>query len=216
MQPRRSGPAPHPSPPRRSTAVPLRRPPGAPLPRSRVGLRALLLALLLPGLLAACDRGAADGARGEREAADPGYSASDAEILQTGADGLPRYRLQARHIEQDPRSLEVALVDIRLETREGDAARWQVTAPTGRLSGDSRLLVLEGGVTLEGGAAPDAEPLRLRTASLQYDLATARLRAAGPVQMTMRNHVLAGTGLDANLRTRQVRLQTDVHGRFTP
>ena len=68
---------------------------------------------------------------------------------------------------------------------------------------------------LEGGAVRDVDRLRLRTATLQYDLASARIRTVGKVEVSLQGHVLAGTGLDADLRTRQVRLQTEVHGRFT-
>lgn len=175
----------------------------------------IVMTLLAVAALAGCTRGSDSTARPDETARDPGYSASDAEILQMDADGLPRYRLQARHIEQDPRSLEVALDDIRLETRERATASWQVTAPQGRLSSDSQRLQLAGGVVLEGGAVRDVDRLRLRTATLQYDLASARIRTVDKVEVSLQGHVLAGTGLDADLRTRQVRLQTEVHGRFT-
>jgi lipopolysaccharide export system protein LptC len=180
----------------------------------RVMLKIILLPILGFVVLAGCTRGRDSAAQPDEPARDPGYSASDAEILQMDADGLPRYRLQAQHIEQDPQSLEVALEGIRLETRERATASWQVTAPQGRLSSDSQRLRLTGGVVLEGGSARDADRLRVRTAALQYDLGSAQVRAAGKVEVNLQGHVLAGTGLDANLRTRQVRLQTDVHGRF--
>lgn len=165
--------------------------------------------------LAGCGGNRQDSASAADTAPDPGYSASEAEIVQTGADGLPKYRLQARRIEQDPRSLEVALEEIRLETRERSAGSWQVSAPRGRLSKDAERLQLDGGVLLQGGERQGAEPLRLRTASLAYDLGTARVRAPGQVELTLQGHALVGKGLEANLRTRQVRLQADVHGRFT-
>lgn len=149
-------------------------------------------------------------------AADPGYSATDAEILQMGEDGMLRYRLQAKSIVQNPDSLDVALQDIALETREREATRWNVSAPRGQLSSDSRRIELDGGVLLEGGNARDSDRLRLSTPSLQYDLATARVRTRAAVDITLQGHVLAGTGLDANLRTRQVRLNADVRGRFVP
>ncbi|MBU6378942.1 MAG: LPS export ABC transporter periplasmic protein LptC [Gammaproteobacteria bacterium] len=174
-----------------------------------------VLVMLAVSSLAGCGDTRQGSAPAAETAQDPGYSASEAEIVQTGADGLPKYRLQARHIEQDPRSLEVALEEIRLETREGSAGSWQVSAPRGRLSKDAERLQLDGGVLLQGGQRPGAEPLRLRTASLAYDLNTSRVRAPGEVELALQGHVLAGTGLDANLRTRQVRLQADVHGRFT-
>jgi len=168
-------------------------------------------------LLAGCFGGSPDARSAATETArDPGYSATDAEIIQTGADGAPRYRLRAARIEQDPRTLEVELQEIRLETRDIDAARWQVDAPSGTLSSNAERLRLEGGVRLEGGDERDADRVRLATAALDYDLQGARVRAAGAVRITLYGHVLEGTGLEANLRTRQVRLNADVHGRFAP
>ena len=178
----------------------------------------LALALALPLLaLAGCTAGERPTlAAATAETRDPGYSASDAEIIQTGTDGAPRYRLRAAHIEQDPRTLEVGLRTLTLETRDRDAARWQVEAPRGTLSGDAERLRLEGGVRLQGGDARDADLLRIATPTLDYDLRELQARAAGEVRITLQGHVLEGNGLEANLRTRQVRLNSNVHGRFTP
>jgi lipopolysaccharide export system protein LptC len=179
-----------------------------------IGLPVTLACTLL---LAGCFGGSPDARSAATETVrDPGYSATDAEIIQTGADGAPRYRLRAARIEQDPRTLEVELQQIRLETRDVDAARWQVDAPKGTLSSNAERLRLEGGVRLEGGDVRDADRVRLATAALDYDLQGARVRAAGAVRITLHGHVLEGTGLDANLRTRQVRLNAHVHGRFAP
>lgn len=175
------------------------------------------LGVLLPiALLAGCAARTPDEAVLAAESArDPGYSATAAEIIQTGADGEPRYRLRAARIEQDPRTLEVKMQQIRLETRAGDAARWQVVAPGGTLSRDAERVRLEGGVQLEGGDARDADRLRITTRTLDYDLRGERAVAAGAVRITLQDHALEGVGLEANLRTRQVRLNADVHGRFT-
>lgn len=176
-----------------------------------------LLALACPAFLAGCTAGAPDVQGTTAEAArDAGYSATDAEIIQTGADGEPRYRLQAASIEQDPRTLEIALRNVRFETRDAQAARWQLSAATGSLSRNAERLRLEGGVQLEGGDARDADRLRVVTQMLDYDLQGAKARAAGKVSVTLHGHILEAKGLDANLRTRQVRLNSDVHGRFTP
>jgi len=149
------------------------------------------------------------------DARDPGYSATDAEIIQTDADGQPRYRLQAARIEQNPVSLETRIEELRIETRTGDANVWRVSAPRGVLSRDSRLIDLEGGVALEGGAPGAAEPLRMHTSALQYDLGSLLVRTNGEVRLTIQGYELSATGLDTNLRTRQVQLRSNVQGRFS-
>lgn len=184
---------------------------------ARLPLVILMLCLMLCALTAGCgDVGRNDTAGRTNDDRERGYSATGTELVQTGADGLPRYRLRAGNIEQDPRSLEVTLQDIRLETRERDGGPWQVDAPAGRLSGDARRLDLTGGVSVIGDADGATGPLQLLTSRLQYDLVTARMRAPGEVKVTMQGHELVGTGLDANLRTGQVRLQADIRGRFAP
>ena len=149
-------------------------------------------------------------------ARDPGYSASGAEIIQTGADGAPRYRLRAAQIAQDPRTLEIDLQDIRLDTRARDATRWQVEAPRGRLSRNTERLRLEGGVRVVGGDAQDPGRVRIATPTLDYDLRVARASASGAVRITLQGQTLESLGLEADLRARQLRLGAAVHGRFSP
>jgi len=164
--------------------------------------------------LSGCGPDTRDANRSADNLRDPGYSATDTEIIQTDLDGQPRYRLHAARIEQNPVSLETRIEDLRLETRTGEANSWRVVSSRGTLSRDSRRIDLEGGVALEGGASETLAPLRLQTNALQYDLDAARVRTSGEVRLTMEGHELSATGLDANLRTRQVQLKSDVQGRF--
>jgi len=164
--------------------------------------------------LSGCGPDTRDANRSADNLRDPGYSATDTEIIQTDLDGQPRYRLHAARIEQNPVSLETRIEDLRLETRTGEANSWRVVSSRGTLSRDSRRIDLEGGVALEGGASEALAPLRLQTNALQYDLDAARVRTSGEVRLTMEGHELYATGLDANLRTRQVQLKSDVQGRF--
>jgi LPS export ABC transporter protein LptC len=178
----------------------------------------ILLSWILAMLLAACSPATPDATTrlpaGER---DPGYSATDAVIVQMGVDGLPRYRLEAERLEQDPQSLKVSLQALRFETHARDDAPWQVRAPEGLLSADARRLDLSGGVTVSTTSkALRNGGLQLVTARLQYDLESSRMRAPGAVKVSLQGHELAATGLEANLRTGQVRLQSAIRGRFTP
>ncbi|MBM4234258.1 MAG: LPS export ABC transporter periplasmic protein LptC [Gammaproteobacteria bacterium] len=178
----------------------------------------ILLGLMLVTPLAACSPATPNATtRVPAAERDPGYSATDAVIAQMGADGLPRYRLEADRIEQDPQSLKVSLQALRFETCARDGAPWQVRAPDGLLSADARRLDLSGGVTVstESKALGNGR-LQLVTDRLQYDLESSRMRAPGAVKVSLQGHELAATGLDANLRTRQLRLQSAIRGRFKP
>ncbi len=186
---------------------------------SKMSWSNILLGVTLAALLAACGRSTPDlTTRLPEGEQDPGYSMTDAVIVQMGADGLPRYRLEAGRAEQDPRSLQVTLQALRFETHARDGKPWQVRAPQGLLSADAQRLDLSGGVTVstEGAAARSSGSLQLVTTRLQYDLGSSRMRAPGTVKVSLQGHELAANGLEANLRTGQVSLQSDIRGRFAP
>lgn len=145
-----------------------------------------------------------------------GYSARDAEVIETGRDGQPRYRLRASRIEQDPLSLDIRIEQpvMRFETAGGTG--WQVSAKQGRLPAGAERLRLDGEVTLQGTTIPGKSPIRLRTDQLDYDLLGERAVARGAVTMDIEGHLLEARGLEADLRNQRARLLSDIHGHFSP
>lgn len=182
---------------------------------SRIGV---LLTLAITGSLAACAPGDRLGlSRGERASErDPGYAARDAEVVETGRDGRPRYRLKAALIEQDPDSLEVRLENPVMLFETAGETDWQVSADQGWLPAGAQRVRLNGNVTLAGGMRPSTAPITLRTAQLDYDLVTERARARGAVTLEVQGHVLEARGLEADLRNQRASLLSEIHGQFTP
>ena len=201
----------------------------APVRWPRLASLAVLLAL------AGCAGGAGEadenGATGR--AIDPGYSASDARIVETGPDGEPRFTLRAASIRQDPSSLEVNLERLSMQVEDDGAAPWTVTAATGRMPEDATQIDLAGDVRIAGqlGATRPAansrgsssrrparggEPLEIRTEALRYEFGPARVSTDADVTLKLTGKWLSARGLDANLKQRQVRLESKVHGRFLP
>ncbi|MBU3671664.1 MAG: LPS export ABC transporter periplasmic protein LptC [Sinobacteraceae bacterium] len=144
-----------------------------------------------------------------------GYSARDAEIIETGADGRPRFTLQAAYIEQRPANRDIVLTDIDMRLKAEDA-QWHLQAARGRMPADAQRILLEGEVRLDGQPAGTLAPVSIRTGQLNYDLASSRAVAPGAVSIMLQDHRLEGTGLEADLKTYQARIRADVHGRFTP
>lgn len=165
-----------------------------------------LAALLLGGCATADDDGPGRLATND----DPGYSASGAEVVETGADGQPKYRLRADRIRQDPATGTVALEGVDMTVSRSGADRWRVQAERGELPADARRVTLQGDVRLDGDA------LRIRTALLAYDLDENHVTAPGELQFQMAGRTLEATGLEADLDRRQAKLGSRVHGRFTP
>lgn len=178
----------------------------------------ILLTLSVVGSLAACAPGDRLGlSRDERSTErDPGYAARDAEVLETGRDGRPRYRLKASLIEQDPDSLEVRLENPIMQFETAGETGWRVSAIEGWLPAGAQRVRLNGNVTLAGGTPPSTPPITLRTEQLDYDLVTERAVARGAVAMEVQGHVLEARGLEADLRNQRASLLSEIHGQFTP
>ena len=189
----------------------------------------LLFGAALLGALAGCggDPGELvnddDGAR----VRDPGYSATDARIVETDASGTPRYTLSAATIRQDPVSLEVALeqiasggsdpfAQVTLHLREGQDEGWRLTARSGRMPEDASRIELLGDVQVSGTLGRGAEPLEIRTEALSYEMAPGLARSDEDVVIRLSGKRLQARGIEANLKQRQVRLESKVHGQFVP
>jgi LPS export ABC transporter protein LptC len=178
------------------------------------GLRSALLAALLAGCAGGrdADTGAlADAARG-----DPGFEALGAEIVETGADGLPRYRVRAQQISQDPVSRNVALQQVELRLADEDGASWAVDARSGQMPADAQSIDLAGDVQVRGRATARDEPLAIVTDRLSYDFQRQLARSNATVTFTMGTRALVATGIAADLKAGRVRLESKVNGRFNP
>lgn len=196
-------------------------PPPPPGLRRQAGL---LPALLLPALLPLTGCSSIDDGdtTASSQSLDTGYSASDARIVETGPDGQPRYMLRAATIRQDPRTLEVGLERLSMEVHADDAAApWQLQARGGLMPEDASRIDLLGDVRVTGRidtgtAGTGGEALEIRSETLRYEFGPARVTTAADVTLRMADRWLQARGLDANLKQRQVRLESNVHGRFAP
>jgi LPS export ABC transporter protein LptC len=174
-------------------------------------------------LLAGC-AGGGGSAAGDDPAAgatDPGYSATDARIVETGPDGNPRYALRAAKVRQDPRSLEISLEQLSMEVRDAGTAPWTLSAAGGLMPEDTSRIDLLGDVRVAGLLGTDAqgaggEPLEIRSEALRYEFAPARLTSDADVTLRLTGKWLEARGIEVNLKQRQVRLESKVHGRFVP
>ncbi len=179
----------------------------------------LALTVAAAMLLAGCARGSVDAAdaNGSRRAPDPGYSASGAQVVETDAAGAPRYTLTAKTIRQDPRSLEVTLDALAMQVRDGtDTPPWRLTARSGRMPEDASRIALSGDVRVAGTIGRGAEPIEIRTETLDYEIEPALARSEDDVTIRLSGQWLEARGIEANLKQRQVRLESKVHGRFVP
>jgi lipopolysaccharide export system protein LptC len=155
---------------------------------------------------------ASNPARAEK----PGYSARDAELTETGADGRPLYRLNAETISQHPQEDSVQLDKVRMTYRGENSSQWALSAEHGTVRENNERIELAGNVHVVG-VVPGTDGLaQILTERLSFDTKTEIASTPDEVTLVWSGRELRGTGLIASLKDRQVKLESAVHGRFTP
>lgn len=148
----------------------------------------------------------------------PGYYLKDAVILRTREDGTPGIELIARRIQQQlsrtARGDAINMESVRVNYFGKDDWQWELTANTGLVPPNSRIVQLDGDVelrSLEGTANAV-----LRTDELAIDTEkNLAYSTRSPVTMRFGQHAMTVKSLRADLTSEKLRLET-VNGRFDP
>ena len=147
---------------------------------------------------------------------DPGYSAVQAQLVQTGSDGRPVYTLDAAQIQQEPNRGVVQLQQVRLGFRDETGNQWTARAQRGQLAQGSGVVQLDGDVHVSGILPGTTEPAEITSEHLAFDTNAQIVTTQAPVTIVMSGRELAARGLVANLKERRVHLESAVHGAFLP
>ena len=145
---------------------------------------------------------------------DPGYSAQQARLVQTGVDGRPVYTLDAAQIQQQPDREVVELQQVRLGFRDAEGNQWTARAARGELAQGSGLVQLAGDVHVNGTLPGSGEPTQITSEHLAFDTNAQVVSTQSPVTIVMTGRELQARGLVANLKERHVHLESAVHGSF--
>ena len=118
------------------------------------------------------DNSSGESGAGDYATPNPGFTAVHAQLIETGEDGLPLYRLDAERIEQpQPRGV-IWLTDPKLDYQPQAGNHWTLTAQHGQMPQDART----------------AEPLVKRTCWVAcYDPEQKRLEAVRPQPVAHRD-----------------------------
>jgi lipopolysaccharide export system protein LptC len=144
----------------------------------------------------------------------PGYSARDAEVVETGDDGRPLYTLTADRVRQHPNDNRVQLDSPRMTYIARDGVPWHVRARSGQIRGDGELVELYGDVHLNG-QTPDAEaPTVIDTSTLSFDTKREVVWTKAPLTLDWNGIKVDAVGVTANLNDHRVRLESRVDGRL--
>lgn len=170
----------------------------------------IVASLLLPGQ----QGGTPASSTVRRTAWDEGYSAQNARVVQTGADGLPLYVLNAATIRQLPNEDQVQLTQVQMTFRDRNGTPWSATAESGTLQQAAGQVALSGNV-LVFGTPPDSQaPAQIASNALSVDLRSDIVTTHDPVTLLWAGRRESAIGLTANLKDYRVELESAVHGTF--
>jgi LPS export ABC transporter protein LptC len=158
------------------------------------------------------ESGGSEAAAGDVESTEPGYIANGAELIQTGEDGHPLFRLNAERIEQPTPQGIIFLTAPKLDYQPETGNHWTLTAERGQLPQDARTADLAGSVHAEGRPSGSSELMRITTDQLHLDMKQQLATTAAKVRVDWAGNTLRGRGMSADIKNDRLQMAGDVHG----
>ncbi len=149
-------------------------------------------------------------------APDQGYSATDATVVETGADGLPMYTLQARQVQQGPADDIFDLTTVHMTFRDESGGQWHARSDRAQARQDSAQVDLAGAVDVSGRFAGTDQPAHILTDILNVDTRMQIIRTRSAVTLNWDGNVVDARGLVVNIMEHHMKLESQVHGHIVP
>jgi lipopolysaccharide export system protein LptC len=195
-----------------------------------LGAVAVIAIISIAYFMARAGRGDDSGAAAGALPPDPGYAALDAEVIETGYDGRERYRLNARVIRQQIDSSMIDLEQLEMDYHPGAQARvpgeraqtddrdevWHLRSDKGQVRADGDDIELVGNVKVTGSAPGTGEPISLQTERIRINTPTEFIQTDERVTLLWSGYELDARGMKADLKAGTLRLESEVHGEFSP
>lgn len=176
----------------------------------------LALAVALAGITFWLERTVQMSAPAARDTGrnDPDAIAENVRGLQLDEQGRPRSSLAAAKVIHFPASDTTELIEPRLVQLRENEPPLRVRSDRGTVSKDGQEVRLYGNVVLTRDATVERPEMRLETSFLQVFPDDEIARTPERVVIFEGRSRLAGTGMEANVRTRQLTLHGAVQGTF--
>lgn len=151
----------------------------------------------------------------ERPELQLAYYLDSATLTGTGPDGVVRYSVSTRRAQQSRNAQEIALDDIRMDYGAPQGLPWKLRADRGRIPQGANVIVLEGNIVAISG---DDHPNRteIRTQRLSIDPETMLAQTNKKVTLLFEKRRLNATGMEADFATNNLKLLSNVNGKFIP
>jgi LPS export ABC transporter protein LptC len=158
------------------------------------------------------DSGSGEGGAADVESTEPGYVATNADLIETGDDGQLLYRLDAERIEQPTPQGIIFLTAPKLDYQPETGNHWTLTAQRGQLPQDARSAELTGAVHADGKPTGSNAPMHIVTDQLHLDMKQQLVTTAAKVRVEWAGNTLRGRGMSADIKNDRLQLNGDVHG----
>ena len=142
-----------------------------------------------------------------------GYYLNQATLIETGADGRTRIKLQADRVLQDIENNITNLEQVAVNFRSEDDTPWLLTADHGQLPAQSTTVQFEGNVLIRSEDHTLQRPL-ISASALNIDTERSIASTVGPVNFVMDQQRVSGVGLEYDIKRQKLRLRSQVYGKF--
>lgn len=150
------------------------------------------------------------------EAERPGYYLTVIDLEDFGADGNLRLGLQAATAKEEPVSGIVTLREVVVDYHALAGQSWHLTAAEAHVPRGAHAVEFAGDVRMIGRVSDLPGLAELSTARLTLDTARERAETRDPVTLAFGRHLMHARGLQVDLKAGSLRLESEVHGLFTP
>jgi LPS export ABC transporter protein LptC len=143
------------------------------------------------------------------------YFLDKAQLTGTDKDGKILYQVWAQHAEQSKTEQHINLTKVRMVYGPPTALPWEVRADMGYIPADAAVIELHGNV-VASSVDEGSLPTIIRTERLDVNPATRDAMTTEDVTLEYGGRIIDATGMQANFETNDLKLLSNVHGRFLP
>jgi LPS export ABC transporter protein LptC len=143
------------------------------------------------------------------------YYLNQAELTGTGPDGKMLFQVWTRRAAQSVGDSSIQMDEVRMVYGPPTALPWEINANTGRIPADASVIELTGDVVATS-ATEGKNPTVIRTQRLDVNPATRQANTTRKVTLEFDGRTVNATGMHANFETNELKLLSNVNGKFLP
>jgi len=150
--------------------------------------------------------------RGELDIA---FFIKQAELQGTDDTGAIIYRVNADHAQQNPDRDDISMDTVALSYDPVAETPWDLFSDTGRIPADGKIVVLEGNVVALSND-PQEPQIKITTSLINVVPGEKRAYTNRKVVIERDGRIINGIGMEADLETNQIKLLSNVNGKYAP